>query len=337
LLATEPDLVVVLGPSTNVDTVSVPLFEEANITMSVTTGNPLYNTNDDNVFFWRLVPADDVAGRALAIAGDEMGYTKAASVFGADDASQGAVKTFKIAWASLGNDLVVDLTIAPDSVSYSTEALQIANSGADSMYMETSPDTAAALLAELQKLDALLPILGTGVTFLPEWLNAVEAAIGLEALEEYYIGGVQGYQPPEAERGPAWDVYNQRIIENIGNVSVPEDWGDWSWSGDAWSMGAYDGSVSAALAMVASGSLDPAVFNSAIRTVTEPGDGKTVVYTFGEGKAALEAGESIQYIGAGGELVFDGWNNTTGPFEVRNRNGVQVLVITTEQLAAVVG
>lgn len=335
LLATEPDLVAILGPSTNVDTVTVPLFEEEQIMMSVTTGNPLYNNLDENEMFWRLVPADDVAGRALALGGDSFGYSVGASVFGADDASQGAVKTFESAWAALGHELVENLTIAPDSVSYSTEALQIANSDAEVLFMETAPEAAAALLSELQKLDAMLPVIGTGVTLLPEWINTVESAIGEEAFGEFYLGGAQGFQPAQEDRGAGWETYDRRIQENSGDVFVPEDWGDWSWSNDAWSMGAYDGLVAAALAMQLSGSLDPAVFNGEILSVTAPGGDKTVVHTFAEGKAALEAGNSIQYVGAGGELIFDEWHNTTGPFEIRNRNGEQVAIISTEQLASV--
>lgn len=337
LLATEPDLVAVLGPSTNVDTVTMPLFEEAQMSMSVTTGNPLYNTLDDNEYFWRLVPADDVAGRALALGGDSFEFERGAAVFGADDASQGAVKTFKTSWESLGHELVADVTLAPDSVSYSTEALTIAEADPEVLFMETSPEAAAALLSELQKLDALVPVLGTGVTLLPEWINTVESAIGEDALLEVYLGGAQAFMPPPEDRGNGWEVYDQRIQENSGDVFVPDDWEDWSWSNDAWSIGAYDALVAMALAMEVTQSLEPKVFNEAILTVTAAGDGKTVVTTLAEGKAAIAAGEGIQYVGAGGELVFDEWHNTTGAFEIRNRNGEQVAVITSEQLSSVAG
>jgi hypothetical protein len=46
--------------------------------------------------------------------------------------------------------------------------------------------------------------------------------------------------------------------------------------------------------------------------VTNPGSGKTVVYTFPQGKAALEAGKKIQYIGVTGVINFDQYHNSFG-------------------------
>jgi hypothetical protein len=39
-----------------------------------------------------------------------------------------------------------------------------------------------------------------------------------------------------------------------------------------------------------------------------------VVYSFAAGKAALAQGKSIQYIGAGGAIVFNKWHNNSQPF-----------------------
>ena len=77
----------------------------------------------------------------------------------------------------------------------------------------------------------------------------------------------------------------------------------------------YDAVNVMALAMLAAKSTSPAVFNKDVMTVTAPGPGKTVVTSFAAGKAALAAGKQIQYVGAGGPIVFDQWHNSTGAFE----------------------
>ena len=69
----------------------------------------------------------------------------------------------------------------------------------------------------------------------------------------------------------------------------------------------------------------------------EPGPGKTVVYTFAAGKAALQAGKQIQYAGAGGPIVFNRWHNSTGAFEAAKYvKGSLVLVgsVSAAQIAA---
>src|SRR5260370_17201646 len=66
--------------------------------------------------------------------------------------------------------------------------------------------------------------------------------------------------------------------------------------------------------MLKAHSMVPAVYNSAIKDVTQPGPGKTLVYSFAEGKAALAKGQSIRYIGAGGAVAFNQWHNNSQPF-----------------------
>jgi hypothetical protein len=65
-----------------------------------------------------------------------------------------------------------------------------------------------------------------------------------------------------------------------------------------------------ALAMQASHSTNPAVANAWIPKVTQAGPGKTVVYSYAQGVAALKAHKSIEYVGAAGPIRFDTWHNS---------------------------
>ena len=62
-----------------------------------------------------------------------------------------------------------------------------------------------------------------------------------------------------------------------------------------------------------------------------------MVDTFAAGIAALQAGKQIQYVGAGGPIVFNRWHNSTGAFEAAKYvNGSPVLVgsVSAAQIAA---
>jgi len=306
----------------------LPIFEDAEVPMFVTTGDPVYNQSDLS-YFWRLTPADDAIGRVLALTGDAQGHTRGAAVFATDLASQGAVPTLLDAWSKLGHEMVLRQDLAPGSSSYRSEVLALLDAAPDVIFMEADPQTAATYLAQLQELGALVPVVGTAVTIQPEWQDAVTAAIGEDAMRETYVG-VLPYTPSE---GDAWTTYNERLLSFADVLEDPEQY-----SADSYAFAAYDGPVAAALAAEKTGSLDAAVFNPAIIDVTSPGEGKTVVSTFGEGKEALARGEEIQYAGAGGAITFDQWHNSAGGYEARAYESptstTQVVTFTPDQIAA---
>jgi ABC-type branched-subunit amino acid transport system substrate-binding protein len=327
LVATEENLFAVLGPTTNTAPAVLPIFDEASVPMFVTTGDPVYNQSEFS-FFWRLTPADDAIGRVLALTADSEGYTRGAAVFGTDLASQGATPTLLDTWDKLGHEMVLQQNLAP-GLSYRSEVLALIEADPDVLFFETDPQSSAAYLAELQELGSLIPIVGTAVTVQPEWQDAVSAAIGEEALAEFYLG-VLPYTPSE---GDAWEIYNERLL-TLGDVlEDPEQY-----SADSYAFAAYDGLVAAALAAEMAGSLDGAQFNAAIADVTAPGDGKTVVYSFGQGKEAIANGEEIQFVGSGGAITFDQWHNSSGGYEARRftspGQSEQVVTFTADEIAA---
>lgn len=327
LIATEPNLVAILGPTTNVAPAVIPLFDEAKVSMFVTTGDPVFNQTDFQ-YFWRLTPADDAIGRVLALTADQLGYTKGAAIFGSDLASQGAVPTLLDGWSRLGHEMVIQQTLAEGALSYRTEVLAVINANPDVIFLEADPQASSTFLAELKSLGTLPRIVGTAVTVQPEWQQAVTAAIGEDSMKESYVG-VMPYTPSE---GLGWSAYNDVLLtlgEKLDNPS--------QYSADGYAFAAYDGLVAAALAMEATQSRDPAVFNAAILEVTTPRGGAVVVYTFAEGKAALAEGKSIQFVGSGGQIAFDKWHNSSGGYEARAFESLgvttQVVLLTAEQIA----
>jgi ABC-type branched-subunit amino acid transport system substrate-binding protein len=328
MMATEGSLVGVLGPSSDEALATVPLLNQGHVPMFVDTGQAAFDHTTD-AYFWRITPADDVKGYALALWAHKAGYTRAAAVFGNDAGAQSDVPTLVSAFTRLGGTIVYNKPFALDQSSYRSEIENMLAAHPQVIFTEVDPQTGATVLSELQQLHGLLPVIGTEVTLQAPWLKAVNGAIGAGAMAKYFEG-MQPYAPPQ---GPAWQAYNRSLLASGSQVPKPSQW-----SSDPYSMTYYDAVNVMALAMLAAKSTSPAVFDKYIMNVTEPGPGKTVVNTFTAGKAALKAGKQIQYVGAGGLIAFNHWHNSTGAFEAaRYMQGNLVLVgsVSAAEIAAI--
>lgn len=317
LMATTTNLVGILGPSSDEALATVPLFDQGKIPMFVDTGQAVFDRSSYQ-YFWRITPADDVKGYALALWAHHLGFTRAAAVFGNDVGSQSDVPTLVKAFTKLGGTIVVNQKVALDQSSYRTEIEQVLAANPQVIFTEIDPQTAATYLSELQQLHGPIPVIGTEVTLQAPWLKAVRGAIGSQAMATSFTG-MQPYAPPT---GPAWQAFNSALLASSSQVPKPSQWAT-----DPYTMTYYDGVNVMALAMLAAKSTSPSVFNAFVTKVTAPGAGKTVVYTFAQGEQALKAGKQIQYVGAGGPIVFNQWHNSTGAFEAaRDVNGKIELV-----------
>jgi len=279
-------------------------------------------------YFWRMTPADDVLGYAMALWAKQKGYTRGAAVFGNDVGSQSVVPTLLKGYSALGGDMVSDQKIALGQSSYQPEVEQLIAAKPQVIFTEASPQADATILAELQQLGHLIPVVGSDATVEAAWLQAVAAAIGKPALSKYFVGAIP-YAPAS---GPAWQVYNKYVLSTPG-VTKPAS----QWSDDSYSMVDYDGLIVMALAATAAKSTSPAVFNSSIEAVTTASSDAVVVHSYAEGVAALKAGKKIDYVGATGLIAWNQYHNSTGGFEVTgyqpNGSTPEVGLITADQIA----
>jgi ABC-type branched-subunit amino acid transport system substrate-binding protein len=306
MLATTSHLFGVLGPSSDEADATAPLINAAKIPMFADTGEASFD-HTNLQYFWRMTPADDVLGYAMALWAKQKGYLRGAAVFGNDIGSQGVVPTLKKGYSALGGQLVTNQKIAQGQTSYQPEVEQIIAAKPQVIFTETSPQAAATILAELQQLGHLIPVIGSDATVEPSWLQAVAGAIGKPALSKYFVGAIP-YAPAS---GPAWQVYNKYVLATPG-VAKPAS----QWSSDSYSMVDYDGLIVMALAATAAKSTSGAVWDKSIESVTTASPGAMVVHSYAEGVAALHAGKTIDYVGATGIIAWDQWHNSTGGFEL---------------------
>lgn len=334
MIATTSNLAGVIGPSSDEALATVPILNQSHIPMFADTGQAAFD-HSTAPYFWRLSPADDVKGYAMAIYAHEQGWTRGAAVFGNDVGSQSDVPTLLRAVSLLGGKMVSNQAIALDQASYRTEVANMLAAKPQVIFTEEDPATAATFLSEVAQLNGgkLIPVVGTETTLEANWVQAVVHAIGSPLLRKYQVG-VQPYAPPS---GPAYGPFHTALYASkaasAANLAV--------YSTDPYAMGYYDSVNIMALAMIAAKSTSTTKYNAKITVVSNPGPGKVVVHTFAAGKAALEAGKKIQYVGASGPAVFNKYHNSTGAFEVAGYLGPGKIklagVVSAAQIAALSG
>jgi ABC-type branched-subunit amino acid transport system substrate-binding protein len=317
MIATNSSLGGILGPSADEALATVPILDQAKVPMFVDTGQAFFDKSSYK-YFWRITPADDVKGYALALWAKKAG----------DAGSQSDVPTLLKAWKKLGGKMVDNVKLALDQSSYRTEIEQMLATKPQVIFTEIDPQTAGTFLSELQQLKGLIPVLGTEITLQSPWLKAVTGAIGKSAMTKY----VTGMQPYAPTAGASWTTFDKALLASKSQVPQPSQW-----ASDPYTMTYYDGVTIMALAMLSAKSTDRGTYNKSIMAVTEPGAGKTVVTSFAQGKAALAKGERIQYVGAGGPIAFNKSHNSSGAFEaaVQANGNVKIVgEVTANQIAA---
>lgn len=329
-VATTGGLVGVLGPSSDEATATMPILEQAHITAFSDTGQTAFN-HSRFIYFWRNTPADDANGYAVAAWAHRVGFTRAAIVVGTDIGSLGQDPALKAGFTKLGGTIVIDQHVPLGQSSYRAEVEQLVAANPQVILFEIDPQSSATYLSELKQLHGLIPVIGTDITVEPQWQQAVVGALGKVSVARYFTG-TQPYAPAT---GSAWAIFSRALL---GPHSVPNPS---QWSSDPYSMADYDAVNIMALAMLAAKSTTPSIYNGYVERVTAAGAGKTVVDSFAAGKQALQAGKSIQYVGATGATAFDPWHNSPGSFtataygSAASRSLTKILgVITAAQITA---
>src|SRR5258708_419937 len=171
LIATTSGLVGIIGPSSDEASATVPLFNRDNLPMFADTGQSIFDHTTDQ-YFYRITPADDANGYAMALYAHQLGLSRAAMVFGTDISSQGARATVIKAFHKLGGTIVAGEQLSLDQPSYRTEVQQVIAAKPDVIFTEADPQTSATFMAELKQLGHLVPFIGTGGAIHPPPLTA---------------------------------------------------------------------------------------------------------------------------------------------------------------------
>jgi len=190
---------------------------------------------------------------------------------------------------------VANASVVPDQSSYKTEIEQVFAKHPDAIFWQSDPQTAGTLFHDMEQLgDLNVPIIGTdnGAS------DTIAKAMGMSYATKY-LTGMAGSQPS----GDAWTHFVSDY-QAVYNTNQPLALAD----------NMYDAIIIAALAMTDANSTDPAVWQSKITDVANsPG---TVCSTYADCVKDLQAGQQINYEGAGGSYDFNANHNVFTSWDV---------------------
>jgi hypothetical protein len=282
-------------------------------------------------YFHRLVPADiydayAMVGEALYGPGHAP-YKRVALVFGNDIGSQAFVAPATNALQKLGATIAINQPITLGASSYRTEVTAMLATHPDVIFTEAL-GSAGTYLGEVKTLNGgqMIPFIGTSATIDPQWFAQVSGAIGVTDLVKNYGGVDLGYD----FSSPAY----QEFLTNLNAAaSTFADAPKYKQRGSTLHL--YDGVIMTALAMLEANSSDPTVYNAKIKDIANGVSGAMVVNNYKDGVAAIKAGKSVHFEGAGGATQFDQYNNSVSGYIWVNYdaqgNEVKVGQMTPEQ------
>lgn len=304
LVANGGSVAAVFGPSSDTALATESIFQQAKIPSFLMSGDAQYDHNT-SPYMWRLVPPDADEGYAMASWARQKGYTRAAAVFAAGAQSQTDGPASISGFQHLGGTIVANVTLTPGQPSYSTEAAQVASAHPQVIFYDADAQTSATFFAELKQLTTIAPTFVVESEEEPAWIQAVSGAIGSASLSGF--SAFEAATPATNNLG--WKTFSKAITASPQQVPDTSQY-----LKDPFTLSYYDAANLVALAIVASHSTTPSVFNSAIMGLTQAGAGKTVVHDFAAGEKALAAGEKVQYVGALGPLQLDKYHNIAADF-----------------------
>ncbi len=311
-IATTTNFDFAIGLESNTAATTVPLVNNAKIPFFTTNGLTSF-TKNNFAYYYRLTPGDDANGAAFAVWAVQQGYKNAAIVFQNNIGSEGNLPGLNAAMPKLGGKIAINLTIPADSASYSAEVARVIAAKPDVLIWSADPQTTATFLANYKSLNnGVLPPMVTATDSLtPDFFDAVTKVVGTDYVT-HQIWLVGSYFD---QTTPAFNTYKNALLADaktkdiapvLSTVGPP--------------AGAYDGINIMALAMIMAKSTVGSYYNSYILQVVSPKSGATVVGSYAEGKAALAAGKTIQYIGVLGKPSFDRYHNSAGEFDANKFN-----------------
>jgi len=281
-------------------------------------------------YFHRLVPADIFDAYAMVgwiIYGpSHPTWNNVALVFGDDIGSQAFVQPATKALQHFGKT-VKNFPIHLGASSFRTEVQSMLAFKPDVILTEAL-GSAGTYLGEVkvQNGGQTIPFIGTSATIDPAWFHDVTSTIGVNDVVQSYRGVDLGY----TFSGTAYDQFKANLQAAASTFADAPKYGQ-----RGSTLHLYDGIIMTALAMVATNSKDPTVYNPKIKEIANGTSGATDVHTYKEGLDALHAGKSIRYVGAAGQNNFDQYNNSVSGYILVKYDAqggeVQVASLTPEQ------
>jgi ABC-type branched-subunit amino acid transport system substrate-binding protein len=309
----------VIGPETQEINGVEPILD-ANHIVDEFQGGDTARDHQTDPYFFRDSPSDSQLGVAMALYGHLKQYTRAVMLFYSDPAAQTFLKPVSQTFTKLGGTILKTIIVTPDQSSYLSQVRAAIAAHPQVIFTQEDPPTAAVLFREFAQLGGgSIPWIGTDVTSGSDFLKAITYPVAHAVLTSVYGTSVTG-------------AANTAFI-NLFNQLFP---GQKSAGPLANANYAYDAVISLALADDYAKTTNGTTVAHDMTKVTDPPG--TACYTYASCLALLKAGTKINYQGASGDLDYNQYNNTFGPYGAFNASasGIeqQAYVMSAQALAA---
>jgi len=309
----------VIGPETQEINGIEPILD-ANHIVDEFQGGDTARDHQSDPYFFRDSPSDSQLGVAMALYGHLKQYTRAVMLFYSDPAAQTFLKPVSQTFTKLGGTILKTIIVTPDQSSYLSQVREAIAAHPQVIFTQEDPPTAAVLFREFGQLGGgSIPWIGTDVTSGSDFLKAITYPVAHAVLTSVYGTSVTG-------------TANTAFI-NLFNQLFP---GQKAAGPLANANYAYDAVISLALADDYAKTTNGTTVAHDMTKVTNPPG--TACYTYASCLALLKAGTKINYQGASGDLDYNQYNNTFGPYGAFNASasGIeqQAYVMSAQALAA---
>ncbi|HEV2931938.1 MAG TPA: ABC transporter substrate-binding protein [Streptosporangiaceae bacterium] len=285
----------VIGPETQEINGVEPILD-ANHIVDEFQGGDTARDHQMDPYFFRDSPSDSQLGVAMSLYGHLQGYTKAVMLFYSDPAAQTFLKPVSQTFTKLGGTILKTIIVTPDQTSYLSQVREAIAAHPQVIFTQEDPPTAAVLFREFGQLGGgSIPWIGTDVTSGSDFLKAITYPVAHAVLTSVYGTSVTG-------------TANTAFI-NLFNQLFPSQKAAGPLANANY---AYDAVISLALADDYAKTTNGTTVAHDMTKVTNPPG--TACYTYAACLALIKAGTKINYEGASGDLDYNQYNNTFGPY-----------------------
>jgi ABC-type branched-subunit amino acid transport system substrate-binding protein len=309
----------VIGPETQEINGVEPILDAQHIVDEFQGGDTARDHQVDPYFF-RDSPSDSQLGVAMALYAHVKGYKRAVMLFYSDPAAQTFLKPVSTTFTKLGGTILTTIIVTPDQTSYLSQVRQAIAAHPQVIFTQEDPPTAAVLFRQFRQLGGQsIPWVGTDVTSGSDYLKAIGYATAHAHLISVFGTSVTG-----AASSAFLNRFNtlfpsQKSVGPLANANY-----------------AYDAVISLALAQDYAKTTNGTTVAHDMTKVTNPPG--TPCYTYSTCLSLIKAGTKINYEGASGDLDYNRYNNTFGPYGAFQSTpaGVeqQAYLMSAAQLAA---
>jgi ABC-type branched-subunit amino acid transport system substrate-binding protein len=309
----------VIGPETQEINGVEPILD-ANHIVDEFQGGDTARDHQTDPYFFRDSPSDSQLGVAMALYGHQQGYTKAVMLFYSDPAAQTFLKPVSDTFTKLGGTILKTIIVTPDQSSYLSQVREAIAAHPQVIFTQEDPPTAAVLFREFGQLGGgSIPWIGTDVTSGSDFLKAITYPVAHNVLTSVYGTSVTGAANTAFINLFNQIFPNQKAAGPLANANY-----------------AYDAVISLALADDYAKTTNGTTVAHDMAKVTNPPG--TACYTYASCLALLKAGTKINYEGASGDLDYNQYNNTFGPYGAFKATAAgleqQAYVMSAQALAA---